>query len=531
MRFQEKLRCHSKAEIWQEYCGFLDMSMDSYMTMQKRLALEQMELWSASPLGQHILKGRTPKTLEEFRQMVPLTTYEDYADLLLKKQDSVLPQKAVLWLQTTWEGGKHTMKSAPYTSGMLETYKRNMMACFILATGKGRGDFDVAVTDHMLYALAPLPYATGLMPLLLADEIDIEYLPPVKDAANMSFRERNIKGFKLGLQKGIEYFFGLGSVTYYISKSLSSMEQEKSSGLDKLRHISVPTMVRYLKAKQACRRENRELLPKDLFQLKGFMCAGTDNGCYKDDLEKMWGIRPMEIFAGTEPTCIGTETWSRNGMYFFPDACFYEFIPEEEMRRSMDDPDYVPETCLMDEVRPGEVYEIVISVLKGGAFARYRVGDLYRCMGIGDREEGTQIPRFAYLDRVPDVIDIAGFTRITENSIRRAVDLSGLQIREWTAIKEYTDENRPRMHLYVELEREAIIGSAVHIDLLREQLGAYFKYLDSDYKDLKKILGVDPLEITVVKCDTFANYRERYGAPIRRINPSARQIANLLALA
>jgi hypothetical protein len=132
---------------------------------------------------------------------------------------------------------------------------------------------------------------------------------------------------------------------------------------------------------------------------------------------------------------------------------------------------------------------------------------------------------------VPDVIDIAGFTRITENSIRRAVDLSGLQIREWTAIKEYTDENRPRMHLYVELEREAIIGSAVHIDLLREQLGAYFKYLDSDYKDLKKILGVDPLEITVVKCDTFASYQARYGAPIRRINPSARQIANLLALA
>ncbi len=47
-------------------------------------------------------------------------------------------------------------------------------------------------------------------------------------------------------------------------------------------------------------------MPKDLFKLKGFMCAGTDNACYKDDLEKLWGIRPMELFAGTEPSCIGT---------------------------------------------------------------------------------------------------------------------------------------------------------------------------------------------------------------------------------
>lgn len=38
----------------------------------------------------------------------------------------------------------------------------------------------------------------------------------------------------------------------------------------------------------------------------------------------------------------------------------------------MDEPDYKPRTYLMDEVVPGEVYEIVLTVLKGGAFARYR---------------------------------------------------------------------------------------------------------------------------------------------------------------
>lgn len=531
MRFQEKIRTDSKERIWQEYCGFLDLTMEEYMVIQRRLAMEQIQGWSRSPLGQRFLMGKNPQSLDEFRTMVPLTTYADYADILLKKQGEQLPEKPVLWIETTWEGGIHPMKAAPYTKGMLDTYKRNMMACFILATGKERNDFDVAVTDHMLYALAPLPYATGLMPLLLKDEIDIEYLPPVKEAAEMSFRERNIRGFQLGMKKGIEYFFGLGSVTYYISQSLSALSRHSGGAKGNvLRSVSPAIALRYLRSRWICKAENREMLPKDLFQLKGFMIAGTDNWCYKDDLERMWGIRPMELFAGTEPTCIGTETWSRNGMYFFPDACFYEFIPESEMLRNMENPAYIPKTLLMDDVQAGEKYELVISVLKGGAFARYRVGDMYRCIGIGDRTEKTMIPRFSYIDRTPDVIDIAGFTRITENSIRHALRMSGLKVQDWFARKEYTRNNRPQLHMYVELDRSALSGMAANVEVLKEHLTVYFKYLDSDYADLKKILGVDPLNISLVKCGTFEAFRRRNGKPIRHLNPPRIQVSEFLSL-
>ena len=96
------------------------------------------------------------------------------------------------------------------------------------------------------------------------------------------------------------------------------------------------------------------------------MVAGTDNRCYKDDLEELWGIRPMELFAGTEPSISGTETWTRNGMYFFPDTSFYEFIPEEDMLKNLEDPSFVPPTYLMDEVVPGEKYEIVSTLLREG---------------------------------------------------------------------------------------------------------------------------------------------------------------------
>ena len=39
--------------------------------------------------------------------MVPLTTYEDYADVLLLKKEEMLPDQPIIWIQTTWEGGKH----------------------------------------------------------------------------------------------------------------------------------------------------------------------------------------------------------------------------------------------------------------------------------------------------------------------------------------------------------------------------------------------------------------------------------------
>ena len=529
MRFQEKLHEYSKEEIWEEYCGFLTLSKEGFMDIQKRLLMEQIELWSSCGIGQSILKGKHPRTIEEFREMVPLTTYEDYALFLLSKQTGDLPGEPVLWVQTTWEGGVHPIKVAPYTKGMLDTFKHNVMSCLILATSRKKGDFDISVTDHMLYALAPLPYVTGLLPLLFKDEIDIEFLPSVRDAVNMSFKERNVQGFRLGMKKGIEYFFGLGSVLYYVSQSITSMPLGRKKSLkDRLSSISPKMMARYMVAKKKCRKENRELLPKDLFQLKGFMCAGTDNRCYKEDLERMWGIPPMEIFAGTESTCIGCETWSREGVYFLPDACFYEFIPENELDKNLADPEYQPRTILWDEVVPGGVYEIVLTVLKGGAFARYRIGDMFRCTGIGSQLENNQIPRFQYIDRVPQVIDIAGFTRITENSINQAIELSSLPIAAWTAKKEFTDNNRPYLHLYVELERDNLAGSAVSIRILQDQLGIYFRYLDQDYEDLKKILGVDPLKITLLKCGTFETYRRRFGTPIRSMNPGSREISDLL---
>jgi hypothetical protein len=532
LKFEDKLKYIDSKMIWQEYCGFLDLSIDEYMEIQNRLMKEQLTLWTASGLGKKMMKGAPPDNINDFRARFPLTEYQDYADVLLQKNGAMLPDHPIIWIQTTWEGGSHPIKTAPYTKGMLDTYKRNVIACMMLGTSRKKGQFDIKAMDTFLYGLAPLPYATGLYPRALDDEIQINFLPPVHEAEGMSFSERNKKGFKMGLHKGIDYFFGLGSVAYYMSLSLGAMSGSGNKKLQASDFMSFsPKMIRkYLQAKKVCKRENRSIMPKDLFELKAFMVAGTDNNCYKDELEELWGIRPMELFAGTEPSCIGTETWTREGMYFFPDTCFYEFIPESELKKEEADSSYRPNTCLMNEVRPDEKYELVISVLKGGAFMRYRVGDMYMCVGLENSQDQTKIPRFKYIDRVRDIIDIGGFTRISKNSIQNVVDLSGLHITGWTAYKEFTKNNKPMMHMYVEMDRHSLASQAVSREILKEHLTIYFKYVDSDYKDLKRILGMDPLEITILKSGTFAAFSRKYGEEIRKINPDPHQISALLKM-
>jgi hypothetical protein len=490
---------------------------------------EQIRLWSNSGIGKSFLGEKKDLTIDEFRNEVPLTTYGDYADILLSKKSDMLPQEPVMWLQTTWEGGKHPLKLAPYTEGMLETFKNNLMSVSTISSCDETKKTKLRNGDRVLFGLAPLPYVTGLFPLVFEEEIDFKFLPPVKDASNLSFGERNRKGFSMGMEQGIDVFFGLSSVIHYITENFAAMLKSGSASksISKILKMS-PTMIfRFMKARYVCKKEGRDIMPSDLFKLKSLVCAGTDTISYKDSLKAAWGIDPLEIFAGTEVSIVGTETLSRNGMVFFPDNCFYEFIPEEDVYQNMDDPTFRPRTFLMSELVAEHNYELVVTVFKGGAFARYRVGDMFRCVSTrGD--ETTRLPKLVYIDRVSDVIDIAGFTRISENSIKDVIRLSGIAIKHWIAKKEYDSQRRPFLHLYIEMEPENLHLIAVSRQVIKEHLEVYFKYFDADYNDLKKMLGIEPLVIDILKCGTIEAFQEEKGRIVRRMNPSEFDLLELL---
>lgn len=525
MRFHKRLFKEPHDLLWQEYCGFLDLTLDEYMRIQTHLLKEQLSLMAASPLGRRFFKDGVPDSVSSFRELVPLTDYGDYADSLLMRSEEILPARPLIWLETTWEGGAHSRKAAPYSAGMLDSYRRNMLAVVILANASQKGDFQVLRGARVLYTLAPLPYATGLFPEIMKDEMDFHFMPPLKEALSLPFSQQMARGFEQALKGGMDYFFGLSSILYYISGSLLT---RRGGGLSKLSGFRPRMLYRLLRARYRSQRDGNPLLPKDVFQLKSLVCVGNDSTLYKGDLERFWGVRPMEIMAGTEPSLIGTETWLRDGLVLFPDACFYEFIPEDEMWRSLDEPGYVPRTYLINELSPGRLYELVITVLRGGAFMRYRVGDVYRCLRLKNPAAGLDIPQFEFVDRRPDVIDIGGFTRITAHEIDKVIQLSGLQVARWCALKAYDENNHAYLQLYVELDEEE--HSPTSAQVIQEHLSVYFRFHDSDYASLKRLIKLEPLQVDLVAPGAFGRFEKSKGRTLRRMNPPTNDVLDFRLL-
>ena len=528
MNFDDMLKNRQYDEIWQKYCSFLDLSISQYMTIQKSLLMEQVELFANCELGLKIMRGQHPRTVDEFRSIVPLTNYEDYADYLLAKNNNVLPSNAVVWIETTWEGGKAPVKCAPYTETMIKYHRDICITCFILASSKEKGKFNLKPGMNFLNGMAPLPYITGLLPYTIQGEYSVNFFPSIDEGNKMSFGQRNKEGFRMGIEQGIDLFYGLSSVIVRMGEQFS--EGGKGTKVN-LMNFKPSMLYKFAKAKVNSKLRHKPMLPKDVFNLKGFVCAGTDTTHFKKKIEEYWGIKPLEIFGGTEATCIACESWSKNGLIMFPNVCFYEFIPMGEFYKNLEDPSYQCRTYLMDEIKEDEYYEIVITTLKGGAFARYRIGDIFKCEVLARPEDGIMLPHFRYVDRIDPIIDLAGFTRITEATINEVLHLSHLHIDQWFARKSYDSEKRPYINLCVEINHSADDPGIDDADLIKEQLEIYFKYIDSDYKNLQRMLGIEPLKVTILTAGSIQKYQRTIQHKISKVNPSHYDVMEILKIA
>jgi len=215
-------------------------------------------------------------------------------------------------------------------------------------------------------------------------------------------------------------------------------------------------------------------------------------------------------------------------MTFLPDCCFWEFIPEEDFFRGQSDPAFVPRTLRLDEVTPG-VYELVATNYHGNVFTRYRSGDLVEIVALRDPEIRVNIPQMVFHARADGVIDIAGFTRLTEKSVWEAIEEAEIPYRDWSIRKEYREEG-PVLHLYIELREQCadeVVRGRVHERLMEK---------DSGYADFQSLLGYRPLRVTILPEGSFARYteeRRQVGAELahmkpQRINASDEVIERLL---
>ena len=367
--------------IWQKYCGFLDLSLEEFNQIQRELLLDELQVVGKSPLGRRLLRGSSPRSVDEFRRIARLTKYGDYLPDLESGNDASLPEPAYHWVHTT--GARAEYKHIPYTRRAYDVVADNVMAAFILSCARRKGEVSIGPDHRVLYNTPPRPFLSGLLTFEMANRFGFPGVLDPVEAEAMEFKEKIEKGFRRALTTGVDILVSMSSILVKIGEDFTNHQKETSFSPSLLHPAALTRLGKaYVKSKLT----NRELLPRDLWSPRGILAWGVDTPFFRKQVEHYWGKVPFQFYSCTEGGVIALQGWNKKGMTLIPYSNFFEFIPEEESVRSWEDTEYCPTTLLLDELEEGKRYEIVVTTLHGMPLLRYRVGHLIRVMALQDEE-------------------------------------------------------------------------------------------------------------------------------------------------
>lgn len=501
----------SKDQLWQRYCGFFDLTVDEFMNIQKELLMDQIHRVADGVLGKKIMGGRKPRNVKEFRQVVPLTTYDDYEPYLSERQEAALSIKPFFWNHSSGRGG--TFKWLPHSSEFFEKVVRTYIASCILASCGQKGEINIGPGLRWLSILPPRPYASGFLFKHLPEYFSLNIIPPFEQSETMEFEDRIRLGFQIALKEGVDIIGTIASVLVKMGERFSG-ESGNTGFSREMLHPKV--MLRLFRALSYSKKEKRPMLPKDLWPAKAVMASGTDTVIYADTITHYWGSPPYEVYGCAEAYLLATEVWNRGGMVFFPDIVFLEFIPYDKLLEHQDDTDYQPPTVLLSELEAGKTYEVVITHFYGMPLLRYRMKDLIKVVSLEDVAAGVLLPHIMFDHRADDVVNLAGLARLDERTVWKAINNCDIKYVDWSAAKEY-DGDQTFMRLYIELKEP------LEPEVMAKSIDEQLKVVDTDYKDIEDYLTLMPVRVTVLSPGTFQRYideKRKEGADLAHIKPA-----------
>jgi hypothetical protein len=505
----ELLRQGRKSQMWNKYCGFLDLDMTGFMRVQERLLMEEIDLISKHEIGKHFFGDRPPTSIAEFRRRVPVTTYKDFAPFLIGKQDQY--PDAYEWAHTSGRSGEY--KWVPYTRYSYERMGERILAGVILGAAKERGDVRLEEGDTLVYNTPPRPFVSGISLRAVAEQFNFHFIPDLDKTESMGFQERIVQSFNVGMRDGIDVLGSMGSILVKMGESFAAGARSVKITKSML-HPKV--MSRLIKGFITSKIQRRPMLPRDLWKVKVIPAGGTDTAIYREKIAYYWGVYPLDQYGSTEEATLAVQAWNRKYSTFYPHAAFFEFIPEEEWTKWRLDPTYVPQTVLFDEVQTKKRYEVVITNFYGKPLMRYRTHDMVMFPEMEDKEVGIHLPQMSFVGRVADFIDLAGFTGlIDERMVWQAIINSEIPYQEWSIRKEVKD-GEPYIRLYIELLGDldsTKVRDAIHLRL---------KELNPFYSDYETMMERMPLEVTLLAKGSFQGYmaeKHASGADLAQLKP------------
>jgi len=495
-------------ELWRRYCGFLDLSVDEFIEMQNQLLMDEIDRVADSTLGKKIMDNQKPKSVEEFRQIVPLTNYEDYEPYLSEQREDALAVKPYLWCHSSGKGGR--FKWIPHCQEFIEKEIKACLASFMLAAASQRGEVNISPGFRFLSVVAPVPYPSGCLYQTFPKYFSINLIPDPEAVKDLDFPERFKKGFQLALRDGVDGIGALGSVLVRMGEAISG--KGKSSGFS-LSMLHPKILNRLLRAWLRSKREKRAMQPTDIWPTKVIMAGGMDTVIYREEIASLWGNKPYELYGCAEVFFLATHSWKKNGMVFLPDTAFLEFIPHEDRTEVQDSKDHQLTTVLLDGLKEGNLYEVVVTHFYGGPLLRYRMRDLVKVVAL--RDDGINLPHIEFQRRVDEVINIGGLAQLDERTIMLAVNKSGIKYVDWVACKDFED-SRSLLRIYLELQEVKDIGE------METMIHRQLKKIDTDYTDVESYLELQPVRITLLSSGTFDRYiqeKRKEGADLAHLKP------------
>lgn len=531
-RASELLKQGRHEEIWQMCCGYLKYDIKQFMAVQNRLLLGQIEDLNKSKIGKKIFNGAIIRTVEDFRNEVPLTNYGSYCPELSEKREDALPGKPEMWVHTSGRSGEYSCKWVPITAAHVRELSSVLYGIGMLAGSKKWGDITPLIkSPKMMYTVAPRPWISGALASMIGEQTPLQYYPSLKKAEKLPFEDRIKMGFDEALDGGIDYFFGLSLVLTAVGNKFS----QQTGKTDVKPFLNRPkAFLRLTKGMIKSRMAGRPMLPKDLWNVKGIITSGLDSSVYRQKIMDYWGRFPLDIYANTEGGLIATQTWDYGSMTFIPNLNFLEFIPEKEHMKWRNDRKYQPKTVLLDEVKAGQCYEIVITNFHGGSLVRYRIGDMIRITSLKNEKSGINIPQMEFERRCDDLIDFVVF-RLTEKTIWKAIENTGVPYTDWIAFK---NPGETILNIMIEPGANNQIENSEMEKLLCEQIlkADQDTFTSSHAHNVMSDMVEFKLKLTLLPKGSFARYsaqKQAEGSDFAHlkpphVNPSQKVMASLL---
>lgn len=224
--------------------------------------------------------------------------------------------------------------------------------------------------------------------------------------------------------------------------------------------------------------------------------TGANFSIYDDKVNYYTKNLPIysTAYAATE-AMIGINPYLEKIRYvIIPDTVFYEFISIQEQNKKY------PKTYLINELKVGEKYEIVVTNHAG--LYRYKLGDVIKVVGFYNSS-----PEVEFLYRKNQVLNMVSEKTTEEhltNSIRNAMKKLNVSLVDYTTFED-NSISPGRYVFYFEIKDNL---SKEKFDRLQNTLDLELQNANVAYGRFRKNNRLERLEIKLVKKDTFNFIKE-----------------------